>query len=102
MRALDDAERCLDLLEPMLKMGPPPKPDAERYLRALGVAANAALVRKSGDPTKTADPIVTAALVYQAMPPAQQAEVRKALARTSAESADTCEARAAQRDGRRA
>jgi len=82
----DEVIRLLDQLEPVLKMAAPPPPDAERYLRKLGMAANAMLVRKSGNHDKNVDLMVAAALIYKAMPPAQQTEVRKALARTSAES----------------
>jgi len=85
----DEVIRLLDLLEPVLKRAAPPepkRPDAEQILRELGKAANAILVRKSGNPAQSVDPMVAAALVYRAMQPAQQAAVRKALARTSVES----------------
>ncbi|HVC41846.1 MAG TPA: hypothetical protein VND54_07715 [Candidatus Saccharimonadales bacterium] len=88
LSALADAERCLDALTPLLKMGPPPKPkrpDAETYLRGLGEAAIELQVRKSGKHIE-ADPMLVAATTYAAMPPNLQAEVRKALAKTSMES----------------
>jgi hypothetical protein len=44
------------------------------------------MVRKSGNHDRCIDPMVAATLIYKAMPPAQQTEVKKALARTSAES----------------
>jgi hypothetical protein len=81
----DEVIRLLDRLESVLKMGPPPKPkqpDAERYLREMGEAAIAMHVRKSGKHVD-ADPMLTAALTYAAMPPNLQAEVRKALSKTS-------------------
>jgi len=86
--AIAITERCLDELEPMLKMAAPPRPsqpDAEEYLRKLGAAVIKQQVQKSGRPSD-ADPMLVAATTYAAAPPAFQTQVRKDLAKTSVES----------------
>jgi hypothetical protein len=85
LKPLMDVEKCFQQLDPLVKAGPPAprrQPDAEQYLRRLGEAAIAMQVRKSGQKID-ADPMLVAATTYAAMPPAFQAEVRKALAETS-------------------
>jgi len=85
LRALEDAERCLELLEPVLKRSAPPQPDATRILKRLGEAVIRQSVRKSGQPINL-DPMVAAALAYSALPPDSQRAIKQQLARTSMES----------------